>query len=109
MFFYLPPAYSFLDPQIQHGKLAAYIIGIAVGEVIIFALVRYAIVLRDKISKFSIYHDEGVTQQQQGINQALDEWEEVQWDGAVESAGSGSSQSTGSRKPMVEVKMGTAV
>jgi len=98
--------YAFLDPKIQHGKLAAYIIGIAVGEVIIFVLVRYAIVLRDKISKFSVYHDEST---QQGTSQALDEWEEVQWDGAVESAGSGSSQSPGSGKPMVEVKMGTAV
>jgi len=102
-------AYAFLDPQTQHGKLAAYIIGIAVGEVIIFTLVRYAIVLRDKISKFSVYHDEGT---QQGTSEALEEWEEVQWDGAVqrrESAGSGSSQSPTSRKPMVEVKMGTAI
>jgi hypothetical protein len=41
-------AYSFLDPQKQHGKVAAYIIGIAVGEIIIFCLVRGVIVLRER-------------------------------------------------------------
>lgn len=100
--------YSFLDPQAQHGKLAAYIVGIAVGEVIIFALVHYAIVLRDKISKFSAFHDEDT---HQGASEALDEWEDVQWDDAVqrrESTGS-SSQSPASRKPMTEVRMGATL
>lgn len=42
------PAYSFLDPQKQHGKVAAYIVGIAVGEIIIFCLVRGVIALRER-------------------------------------------------------------
>lgn len=41
--------YTFLDPEIQHWKLAIYITGIAAGEVIIFVLVRYAIVLRTQV------------------------------------------------------------
>ncbi len=102
-----PQAYPFLDPQTQHGKLAAYIIGIAVGEVIIFTLVRYAILLRDKISKFSAYHHHGT---QQGTSEGFEEWEEVQWDGVQrqQSVGS-SSQSPASRKPMIEMKEGTTL
>ncbi|EDR00926.1 uncharacterized protein LACBIDRAFT_192763 [Laccaria bicolor S238N-H82] len=41
-------SYSFLDPQKQHGKVAAYIVGIAVGEIIIFCLIRGVIVLRER-------------------------------------------------------------
>ncbi|KXN81233.1 hypothetical protein AN958_05694 [Leucoagaricus sp. SymC.cos] len=67
--------YAFLDPHIQHSKLAAYICGIALAEVIIFILVRYAIILRDKISKFGLCH-EGDTQPSK---EGLDEWEEVHW------------------------------
>ncbi|KAI0797403.1 hypothetical protein BC629DRAFT_1257969, partial [Irpex lacteus] len=33
--------YSFLDPSKEHGKLAAYIVGIAVAAVIVFLIVRY--------------------------------------------------------------------
>ena len=42
------PAYSFLDPTLQGPKLAAYIIGIAVAEVIIFCLIKIVETLRDR-------------------------------------------------------------
>ncbi|KAL0959393.1 hypothetical protein HGRIS_014642 [Hohenbuehelia grisea] len=32
--------YNFLDPNITHGRLAAYIVGIAIGECVVFALVK---------------------------------------------------------------------
>ncbi|EKM54929.1 uncharacterized protein PHACADRAFT_142709 [Phanerochaete carnosa HHB-10118-sp] len=38
--------YSFLNPHTQHAKLAAYIVGIAAAEVIIFVIVRYIMMLR---------------------------------------------------------------
>jgi uncharacterized membrane protein YhdT len=41
-------AYSFLDPTKQHAKLAAYIIGIPIGESFIFAVVRGIVVLRER-------------------------------------------------------------
>lgn len=37
-----------MDPTKQHAKLAAYIIGIAVGEIIVFAIVRGIAVLREQ-------------------------------------------------------------
>ncbi|KDR73316.1 hypothetical protein GALMADRAFT_72750 [Galerina marginata CBS 339.88] len=40
--------YSFLDPHKQGAKLAAYIVGIAVGEIIVFSLVRGVVVLRER-------------------------------------------------------------
>lgn len=61
--------YNFLDPQKEHGKLAVYIVGIAVAECIIFAIVYGLCVLRQKlVSKFG-----GKTRAKQGLN----EWEEV--------------------------------
>lgn len=41
-------AYSFLDPAKNHGLVAAYVFGIALGECIVFAIVRYAIVFRER-------------------------------------------------------------
>ena len=46
-------AYSFLDPKKQGKKLAAYIIGIAVGACIIFLIARGIIVLRVRFTKGS--------------------------------------------------------
>ncbi|PPQ69543.1 hypothetical protein CVT25_000860 [Psilocybe cyanescens] len=40
--------YSFLDPKKQGAKLAAYIIGIAVAQIIIFSVVRGLMVLRQR-------------------------------------------------------------
>jgi 1,4-dihydroxy-2-naphthoate octaprenyltransferase len=39
-------AYSFLDPHTEHAKLAAYIVGIAAAEIVIFVVVRYIMMLR---------------------------------------------------------------
>ena len=36
----LLPAYTFLDPTLQGRLLAAYIIGILVGEIIVFCLIK---------------------------------------------------------------------
>jgi hypothetical protein len=44
----LPPAYSFLDPTLQGPKLAAYIIGIAVAEVVVFSLIKIIETWRDR-------------------------------------------------------------
>jgi hypothetical protein len=41
-------AYAFLDPRKEHAKLAAYIIGIPIGEIIVFATVRGLIVRRER-------------------------------------------------------------
>lgn len=41
-------AYSFLDPKKQGPKLAAYIIGIAVAEIIAFSVVRGLMVVRQR-------------------------------------------------------------
>lgn len=43
--------YSFLDPHKQGKKLAAYIVGIAVAEIVIFVLIRYLIIARYKLVK----------------------------------------------------------
>ncbi|KAH8102384.1 hypothetical protein BXZ70DRAFT_1063203 [Cristinia sonorae] len=67
--------YSFLDVGL-HGKVvAAYIVGIAVAEVVIFIIVRYLMVLREKIARRrKAAHEPPATEQQK---EALDEWEEV--------------------------------
>ncbi|KAI5890464.1 uncharacterized protein SCHCODRAFT_01129121 [Schizophyllum commune H4-8] len=53
--------YSFLDPVKQGPYLAAYIVGIAVGEVIIFSIVRGLIILRmrlcQRLRKTAPYED----------------------------------------------------
>ncbi|KAF9446710.1 hypothetical protein P691DRAFT_708055 [Macrolepiota fuliginosa MF-IS2] len=103
--------YTFLDPQTQHAKIAAYIVGIAVGEVIIFVLVRYAIITRDRVFKFSSYHVQD-DQKFGAQKEELNEWEEVEWNevGGRESTHSaGSGTSPGSRKQTTEVGMGVAV
>ena len=41
--------YNFLDPGRGHGKLAAYIVGIAVAECVIFCIVYGICVLREKV------------------------------------------------------------
>ena len=46
LFFPPPSAYSFLDPNTEHAKLAAYIVGIGVAEAVIFLIVRYLAMLR---------------------------------------------------------------
>ncbi|TFK48103.1 hypothetical protein OE88DRAFT_1635377 [Heliocybe sulcata] len=62
--------YDFLNPSTEHAKLAGYIIGIAVGECVLFAIVHYVIVLRNLL--FARYLGSSNREPE-----ALDEWEEV--------------------------------
>ena len=41
-------AYDFLNPALQHAKLAAYIVGIAFLQVIVFSAVRTVMVYRQR-------------------------------------------------------------
>jgi len=63
--------YSFLNPQKVHGYLAAYIAGIGVGEAIIFIIVRYVCVLREKLSSKR-------TRSVPSSSETIDEWEELE-------------------------------
>ncbi|CAL1694596.1 unnamed protein product [Somion occarium] len=60
--------YDFLDPHLQHAKLAAYIVGIAVAQIIIFTVVHLLIRLREQLSR-RLYVP--------STPEAIDEWEEV--------------------------------
>ncbi|KAF8956426.1 hypothetical protein BDZ97DRAFT_1671613 [Flammula alnicola] len=64
--------YSFLNPQKQGAKLAAYIIGIAVAEIIVFLIVRGIVVLRERWAV-----RRGWVLQDQGSGEIEDGWEEV--------------------------------
>ncbi|KAF8874991.1 hypothetical protein BD779DRAFT_1564838 [Infundibulicybe gibba] len=64
--------YTFLDPKRQHALLAAYIVGIAVGEIIVFAAAHGLSVLRIHVTRRSAGAHGAV-----GVQEALDEWEEV--------------------------------
>ncbi|KAF8153422.1 hypothetical protein B0H34DRAFT_663051 [Crassisporium funariophilum] len=66
--------YSFLNPQKQGAKLAAYIVGIAVAEIIVFCLVRGVVVLRQRwATKRGL-----VLQAGEGVEADIEEWEEVE-------------------------------
>ncbi|PPQ74633.1 hypothetical protein CVT26_007442 [Gymnopilus dilepis] len=43
--------YSFLNPRKEGAKLAAYIVGIAVGQIVIFLLVQGGLVLRQRLTQ----------------------------------------------------------
>ena len=62
-------AYNFLDPQIQHAKVAAYVFGIAIAEVIIFVVVHFLIRLRVRLTRRRSTASSS--------QEAIDEWEEV--------------------------------
>lgn len=53
-------AYSFLDPHKEGKLLAAYIVGIAVGQCIIFSIITGCIYIREYLTK----HKKDVDQQQ---------------------------------------------
>nr|GAT51042.1 predicted protein [Mycena chlorophos] len=79
--------YDFLDPVKEGGLLAAYIVGIAVGEAIVFVLVRGVVVLRQRWA-LRAGRVPGVVGAigQTDDREALDDWEEVERpadDGAV--------------------------
>jgi len=63
--------YAFLDPSTEHGFLAAYIIGIAVGYCVVFSIVKGICQLRCRL--FPRYS----SQQDDSPPEALDEWQDV--------------------------------
>jgi len=67
--------YSFLDPHKQGAKLAAYIVGIAVGEIIVFSLVRGIVVLRER---WAVKTGRVLLAQEGGSEGNGDDWEEVE-------------------------------
>lgn len=70
----LSAAYSFLDPEKQHAKLAGYIVGIAVAECLAFLLVRGLTWVRMRLSR------RGSSAIQDGTEDGRpsEEWEEVE-------------------------------
>ncbi|OBZ75420.1 hypothetical protein A0H81_04742 [Grifola frondosa] len=72
--------YSFLDPTQERARLAAYIVAIAVGECIVFALVRGLCVLREYYVRRR--HLEGGRTPSESSEaddpEKLDDWEEVE-------------------------------
>ncbi|KAG1736686.1 uncharacterized protein EDB91DRAFT_502038 [Suillus paluster] len=75
--------YSFLDPSTEHGLLAAYIIGIAVGYCVVFAIVRGICTLRCRV--VSRYRRDS---SEQVPSEAIDEWEHIDSEQPKESTGS---------------------
>lgn len=74
---YLLAAYSFLDPS-DGPILAAYIIGIAVGDILVFALVRGVVALRQRWAIRSGRLRSASDGEVGGAGEAIDEWEEVE-------------------------------
>ncbi|KAJ7484127.1 hypothetical protein FB451DRAFT_1231598 [Mycena latifolia] len=72
--------YPFLNPATQHARLAAYIIGIAVGDVVVFFLTRSVVLLRIRIfaSRNKEGREEGLTGGDGGGREGLEDWEEVE-------------------------------
>lgn len=88
--------YNFLDPRVEHGLLAAYIVGILAIAIVIFVLVRYILLfrayltirlapgkrqqnsIRETKSRYSglLWMREADTERAEV--EALDEWEEIQ-------------------------------
>lgn len=75
---YLLAAYSFLDPA-KGPILAAYIIGIAVGDILVFALVRGVVALRQRWAiRSGRLRSASDGEAGGGVGEAIDEWEEVE-------------------------------
>lgn len=70
-------AYSFLNPQKEHAKLAGWIIGIAVAGVVIFAITRTLIVLRERF--FARWaRGRGHSEGESIHSEQIDDWETVE-------------------------------
>ncbi|EIW75925.1 hypothetical protein CONPUDRAFT_85151 [Coniophora puteana RWD-64-598 SS2] len=66
--------YAFLDPRSSHGLLAAYIIGIGAGTIIVFVIVRGITMLRRHLSR-----GRGLSSAGDGpTHEEIDEWQEVE-------------------------------
>ncbi|KAJ7431110.1 hypothetical protein FB451DRAFT_1198307 [Mycena latifolia] len=75
------PTYPFLNPSKQHARLAAYIIGIALGDVVVFFFTRSIILLRTRV--FASRNKEGRADELTdgeggGGREELEDWEEVE-------------------------------
>ncbi|KAJ7093419.1 hypothetical protein B0H15DRAFT_158086 [Mycena belliarum] len=68
--------YPFLDPSKQHGVLAAYIVGIALGAALVFSLTRGLIMLRMRLVGLMRIRkgSDGLAERD---GEGLEEWEEV--------------------------------
>ncbi|KAF8703092.1 hypothetical protein AX14_014205 [Amanita brunnescens Koide BX004] len=78
--------YEFLDPKREGPVLAGYIVGIAVGECIVYALVYLAVVLRQKAARRHSFEpqsaggdsdDDKERVKSGAAEEAMDEWQEV--------------------------------
>lgn len=76
-------SYDFLDPSVQHGLLAAYIIGMGVGYCILFTIVKGICTLRCRLVS-----PHGLNPSEQVQSEALDEWEHIDVEQPKESTGS---------------------
>lgn len=64
-------AYSFLDPATEHGMLAAYIVGIAVGCCVVFSIVKVVCLQRRRLSlRYGRFEDYPNTEE-------FEEWQDV--------------------------------
>ncbi|KAJ7034634.1 hypothetical protein C8F04DRAFT_1101637 [Mycena alexandri] len=75
--------YSFLNPSKEHGLLAAYIVGIGVGEAVVFVLARTVALLRQRLAirRGILLADDaeaGNSKDGTGAGEAIDEWEEIE-------------------------------
>ncbi|KAK7059941.1 hypothetical protein R3P38DRAFT_2838631 [Favolaschia claudopus] len=70
--------YSFLDPS-KGPILAAYIIGIAVGDIVVFLLARGAVALRQRLAIRAGRLPDGSGDAKEGAREteAFDEWQEI--------------------------------
>lgn len=75
--------YNFLDPSVQHGLLAAYIIGMGIGYCILFTIVKGICTLRCRLVSPS-----RLDPPEQVQSEALNEWEHIDVDQPKESTGS---------------------
>ncbi|KAG1717492.1 hypothetical protein EDB19DRAFT_1653345 [Suillus lakei] len=76
-------SYDFLDPSVQHGLLAVYIIGMGVGYCILFTIVKGICTLRCRLVS-----PHGLNPSEQVQSEALDEWEHIDVEQPKESTGS---------------------
>jgi len=66
--------YAFLNPQKEHGLLAGYIVGIAVGECIVFAVIRGVCCLRERITRARFHRSFADVHNQEEMG----EWQDVE-------------------------------
>ncbi|KAF7348776.1 hypothetical protein MVEN_01397100 [Mycena venus] len=103
--------YSFLDPTKQHGLVAAYIIGIGVGDVVVFALARGVVVLRQRLAIRSgrLAKDDGEVIGSGGDAEAIDEWQEIERPvagGKMERGGGGEGEGEGEPSRVIDSGVG---